>query len=282
MGSNIKENILKTLVYADIFDYPLIKEEIWRFFICEKPVSQKELEKFLVSFDSSHGFYYLKKREHIISKRKIKEKESQKKLQIAKRIASLLGFIPSVLLIGVSGNLSMKNAEKKDDIDIFVITKSGTLWGTRLLLVLFLKILGKHRGKQDRHVENKICINMLIDETAMAIPSYRRNLYTAHEVVQMKPIFERHNMYNKFIAANAWVRKFLPNTLEMKKVRYEDRKVNNIFLLEWIAKKVQLWYMKKNITTEVVSDTILAFHPMDYTGVVLRKYNERVKQYEKI
>ena len=284
MGSNsIADSIYKTLIYADIFDYPLTKEEIWRFFICEKPVSQKQIENMLVSFDSKHGYFYLKKRGHIVVQRKIKERESQKKLQIVKRISSLLSIIPSVYLIGISGNLSMNNAEKKDDIDIFIITKSGVLWSTRLLIILFLRIIGKHRKKLDKHVENKICINMLIDEKAIIIPFSRRDLYTAHEVIQMKPIFVRGDSYKRFIAVNSWVRKFLPNSIE--KVMNYELKINEGHkksLIEFLAKKVQFWYMKKNITSEIVSDTILAFHPRDYTDIVLKKYNEKVKQYEKV
>ncbi len=288
MGNNITESILKTLIYADIFDYPLTKEEIWRFFICEKPVNQNRIEKSLFFFDSKHGYFYLKKREHIVEKRKIKEKESQKKLQIAQQISSLLSIIPSVYLIGVSGNLSMNNAGGKDDIDIFVISKRGTLWSTRLLIVLFLRIMGKHRGKFDKNVENKICINMLLDETAIEIPSNRRNLYTAHEVIQMKPLFIRGDMYRRFIAANDWVKKFLPNTT-VSSIKYQALRALSIkqerkplFIIEWAAKKLQFWYMGKNITTEEVSDTILAFHTRDYTNIVLKKYYKGIKQYEKI
>lgn len=292
MGNNITGNIFKTLIYADIFDYPLTKEEVWRFFICGKPVSKKQIEKMLVSFDSKHGYFYLKKRDHIVGMRKIREKESQKKLQIAKRIASILRIIPSVCLIGVSGNLSMNNAGEKDDIDIFVISKSGTLWSTRLLLILLLKIMGKHRGKLDRHVENKICINMFVDERDIAIPLDRRNLYTAHEVIQMKPIFVKGDVYKRFIVANSWVRKFLPNSIDqiMPSSRAQaegnyELKINGGYkksIIEFLAKKVQFWYMKKYITSEVVSDTILAFHPGDYTNIILKKYHEMVKQYEKI
>lgn len=284
MGNNsIAGGILKTIIYADIFDYPLTKEEIWRFFIGKKPVNKKQTEKSLFNFDSRYGYFYLKKRDHIVAKRKIREKESQKKLQIAKRIASILRIIPSVYLIGISGNLSMNNAGEKDDIDIFVISKSGTLWSTRLLLILFLKIMGKHRSKLDTHVENKICINMLVDETEITIPLYRRNLYTAHEVIQMRPIFVRGDVYKRFIAANSWVRKFLPNSID--EIMNYELKINEGYkksLIEFLAKKVQFWYMKKYITSEVVSDTILAFHPRDYTNIVLKKYHERVKQYEKI
>ncbi len=286
MGNNdIAKSVLKTLVYADIFDYPLTKEEIWRFLIGKKSANKKQIEEALFRFDSKHGYFYLKKRDHIVEMRKTKEKESQKKLQIAKRISSLLSIIPSLYLIGVSGNLSMNNAGEKDDIDIFVISKRGTLWSTRLLIILFLGIMGKHRGKFDTNVEDKICINMLIVETAIEIPSNRRNLYTAHEIIQMKPLFIRGDSYRRFMAANKWVDNFLPNV--MPKIKNQKSKIKNnkkelIFIIEWVAKKLQFWYMKKNITSEVVSDTILAFHPMDYTSTILKKYHKRVKQYEKI
>ena len=37
--------------------------------------------------------------------------------------------------------------------------------------------------------------------------------------------------------------------------------------------------MKNHRTKELISDSILAFHPIDYRGIILRKYNQRLKRY---
>jgi len=44
-----------------------------------------------------------------------------------------------------------------------------------------------------------------------ALPESERDLFSAHEVLQMEPVFDRGNTYKKFLLANKWVKTFLPN-----------------------------------------------------------------------
>ena len=75
MGSS-KEPVLKTLLYSDIFDYPLKKSEIWRFLISGKKENKQEIYKILNAKNSFFGvkdnFYYLKGKENTVEKRKDK------------------------------------------------------------------------------------------------------------------------------------------------------------------------------------------------------------------
>jgi len=294
MGNNLKEAILKTIIYADIFDYPLTKGEIWRFLIWEdgQKIKKKEFEdkfkKLSPSVVFKDDFYCLFKRESLINKRQRREKESNHKLYLAEKIISYLSCLPTVYLIGISGALSMMNSEKDDDIDLFVITKKNTLWITRLFLILFLALLRRRRKRGDKNVRNKICLNFLIDENVLSLPKKMRNLYGAHEVAQMRPVFERNNTYEKFINNNLWVNFFLPNVFEYKaklKSGQNSKSFFNIvlrsflscFMFEVIAKKLQFWHMKKHITKEIIEDHFLAFHPKDYEGTVLKKYKKRLK-----
>ena len=43
----MKKAILRTLAYADIFDYPLTFKQLHRFLINPQPISQTSLKKFL-------------------------------------------------------------------------------------------------------------------------------------------------------------------------------------------------------------------------------------------
>lgn len=281
---NSQKAIIKTLSYADVFEYPLTASEIWRFLISSTVYSQKQIDKALLDISLEGGYYYLKGRRSIIHKRRKREKESQKKLEIAKRISLTLSIIPSVNLVGASGNLAMRNARKSDDIDFFIVAKENTLFVTRIFVVLLLKLLGRHRGKFSKNISDKICINMLVDENSLTIPPNRQNLYTAHEVVQMLPLFERTNTYKKFIAANKWVGKFLPNSISREiNLRRKQNNANftifSLSLFEFLAKKLQLLYMRNSRSTEYVSDTMLAFHPKDYTNKVLHLYEERIKMH---
>lgn len=214
----MEKAILRTLAYADVFDYPLTKEEIWKWLVGKQATGkrQKEVEKRLKenSYLLSHisyrqGFYSLKGREKIVALRKKREQYSASKLKLAGKVAGIMRLIPWVKLVGVTGALAMSNSDKGDDIDLLIITSKNRLWLTRGLVVTFLRLAGLYRrpGK----IKNKICPNMFLDEAHLSIPQKERDLFSAHEVCQMKPLWEKRRTYQRYLRANQWSKEFLPN-----------------------------------------------------------------------
>ncbi|MBI2195842.1 MAG: hypothetical protein HYU48_02250 [Candidatus Levybacteria bacterium] len=259
-------------------------------FISEK-ISRKEFEKVLKGVrgpvEQKDGWYFMSGREKLIGKRLKRRKESARKLEIAYKVADVLSSVPTALLIGVSGGVSLHNAEKNDDIDIFVIAKKNTIWLTRISIVLLLLFRGKYRKRLDRKVADKICLNMLIDEKGLTFPNERQDLYTAHEIVQMKPIFNRNKTYEKFLGQNTWVLGFMPNALEKikdKRLKIKDRKKLSAiaYLLpavEFLVKEIQLWYIKRHMSRETISGEMLAFHPLNNKEKIMQAYDARLKKY---
>jgi len=206
-----KQAILKTLHYADIFHYPLRTEEIKRYTV-ERLTDGVLIDSLsLMVADGkliyADNYYCLSGREKIIELRQRREVCSEPKINKAKRIASVLKFIPWVKLIGVTGALAMGNSEEDDDIDLIIITSPRRLWLTRGIVVIFLRLTGQYRrpGK----IKDKICPNLMLSQEALEFPDH--DLFTAHEIAQMKPIFCRDNTYQKFLQANGWIKDFLPN-----------------------------------------------------------------------
>lgn len=275
-----KKSILQALAYFDIFDYPLTFEQIYQY-LPDKTTKEK-LQKDLSSIKSikrKGEFYFLKNQSNNVLIRQQREKASREKLLLIKKISKIFELIPTIQLLAISGALSMKNCEEEDDIDLFVVTKKGTLWSTRLVLLFILELLGHRRKKGDKHTKNKMCLNMILDEDGFALSKKRQNLYGAHEITQMIPLFERKNTYNRFIIANNWIFKFLPNA-KQKKVTYS--KNDNyllsliVYIIEPIAKFVQKNYMGR-ITKEEITNTLLAFHPIDYQSKILSAYKKKLK-----
>lgn len=288
MRSKALQAIIKTLIYSDIFDYPLKSDEIWRFLIAPNRISKtifvRELSQLHRPISSLQDWYFLGNRKTIVQKRIQRHKQSEKKLSIARHVASLIFFIPTVQLVGLSGALAMDNADNEDDIDLFIITKENTLWLTRLLVVLLLQFLGKRRTRKDKNVSNKICLNMFLDKSSLSFSEDRRDVYTAHEIVQLRVFFERDNTHALFLNANTWVKKFLPNTKHVKIQKGKRITEKNILLylltvFNFIAQKAQLFYMKSHTTIEIVSDGMLAFHPIDYRKKILTIYQKRLQQH---
>ena len=117
---------------------------------------------------------------------------------------------------------------------------------------------------------------MFIDESVLKFPQERQDIYTAHEIVQMMPLFERENTHQRFITANRWIKEYMYNAIDIRILRYKDTKKILPNILEPLTKYIQLTYMKRHRTNETVSDSLLAFHPSDYRKQVLKEYNKRL------
>lgn len=293
MGSS-KESILKTLLYSDIFDYPLSKEEIWKFLISKNKEDKQSFLKYLSlknsSFDYKSNLYFIKGRIEIIKKRQEKEKYSLEKIKFAKKIIQKISLIPTVYFIGISGALAMKNSDKDDDIDLFVITARNSVWTTRLMIVIALNFLRVYRKRNEENVSNKICLNMLVDDSTLSFSKDRNDLYTAHEIVQIMPIVNKNKTYERFINSNIWIKDFLPNAFSQKpitpfisKISFINKVINYLLripIIEFLTRSIQFRYMKERITKETISNNFLAFHPFDYKTHVLNNYKKRIVKYQ--
>jgi len=269
--------ILTTILYSDIFSFPLTRDELWDFLISERKISRGEfmnslqtIQKEIVEKD---GFYCLKSREAIIKKRKENFWEVDAKMKRARFVAGKLAPIPSILFIGISGGLASGNVSAKDDIDLIIITKKNMLFVGRFLIILLLQLLGARRFRNQKNTADTICVNLLFDETALDFFADKQDIYTAREIAQIIPLFERESTYQRFIHANEWIHKFLPN-VGSQKTHYvkEDKEIflsvlcrimcNSFF--EIILRVLQMTWMNRHRTRETVKNHVLAFHPKDY------------------
>jgi len=197
--------ILKTLVYFDIFDYPLSEKDIKNFVECyisdeifASALLQLLLDKIIFRVDQ---FYSLQNNRQRAEERLQGNLRAQSLIVKATRIGAFLHKFPYVRAVAVSGSLSKNYADKKADIDFFIITKANRLWIARTILHLFKKftfLVGK---------ENFFCMNYFVDEEALVIPE--KNIYTAVEIVTLLPVAGTFTV-NKFFDKNQWTKKWLP------------------------------------------------------------------------
>lgn len=282
--------IIRTLAYFDIFDYPLNFSEIKKYLCCYIEVSDDDILDTLDSISiiqQSGGYYYFLGRSEIVKKRGEREVVSIEKKARAVVIAKMLSVIPTIELIGISGSLSMNNAEATDDIDLFFITKKNTLWLTRFLVNVLLLFSGQKRGKKQKFAKDKICPNMFMEEGKLGFTKKQRTEYVAHEIAQMRPIFVRNNMYKKFISFNKWIQEFLPNVQIEEKLRTNESmyiKFIQVFLkpIEKIFYSLQIFYMRRIRTRETVSPHKAFFHPIDRNKVIMNLFEVRYERYLRV
>jgi hypothetical protein len=282
----VNSAILATVLYEDIFEYALTLDDLF-YFLHYKKVAKSNITALLKKQHivlQKGAYVFLKNKSMLIKKRKEREKNSKEKLQIADGVVKILRHMPTVLFIGVSGGLAMKNVKKDDDIDLFIIAQNQTVWLTRLCLLFVLQLLGYRRSYGQQKTKNAICINMLIDETALAFTKKRQTMYTAHEIMQLIPLYEKNSTYQKLLQKNAWIKNYLPNALanrvqNTKGSRTSSKAIFIFSVLNRVAKWFQFILIRRHITTETVLDNFLAFHPHDYAGIVTDEYKKRLKMY---
>jgi D-beta-D-heptose 7-phosphate kinase/D-beta-D-heptose 1-phosphate adenosyltransferase len=261
----ISPGAASSIVYHDIFDYPLTLTELikWEAGVTFAPD---------IAIGSKNGYFFIASKEGQVLKRLMRKRISARKYEIAKRAGSLLGIIPWIRLVGITGALAMENADEAADIDLLIITRRGTLWLSRLLALFILMAVGfptRRFGQKDQ--KDKLCLNMWLDESDIAWPAKDRNPYTAHEIAQIVPLVNKKKTFESFIFANRWLKGFWPNAVMVNtKTKLKTKKPNAVIqFLEALAYLAQLKYMNSKITREVVTPTRAIFHPHDW-GVLVR------------
>lgn len=198
------------MAYADLFDYPLDRTQIHRYLIGEA-ASPKEVDAMLEQ-DRALGAYlertgdrfHLRGRASTTQTRRAREAASAELWRAARAYGAWVARLPLVRFVGVTGALAMSNADRRADIDLFILTHPGRVWLCRLLVLAVVR-LAALRG-------HRLCPNFLL---STAEPLLReRNLFTAHEIAQMVPV-RTTEWYAKFIDANRWAQDHLPNALRV-------------------------------------------------------------------
>jgi hypothetical protein len=204
----LQRDILATLAYFDIFDHPLRLSEIQQFLplqgvtqaAIEAACSSEPLRYRLSKVDD--WFILEDRSERLIAERRIKERRARRLWKAATFMSHVIRRFPFVRGVFVSGELSKGVASKHSDIDFFIVTAENRVWICRTLFALFKKIFLFNRKKF-------FCYNLITSEHHLRIDD--RNIYTAVEVVTVKPLFNE-NLFDRFIRANSWTAQYLPNS----------------------------------------------------------------------
>jgi hypothetical protein len=199
------EAILHTLLYADIFDYPLTPAEIHHFLI-DVPASPEAVRQALESSTwlrarvAIQGSYVtLQGRQALAALRETRRQSSERLWAVARRWSAVLGCLPFVRMVAVTGALAVDNAPPGDDIDFLIVTAPGRVWLARGLAVLAVRAA--------RLFGAGLCPNYVLAESALE--QKRRDLFIAHDLAQMVPLVGLR-VYKQMRSVNTWASQYLP------------------------------------------------------------------------
>lgn len=214
---SLTDAILETIAYSDIFEYPLTTPEIHRY-LTFLPESLEMVQKALEldgPFVRTGEYFSLPGRQEIVSIRMQREAHSRKLVPLAIRYGRILGCLPFVRMVALTGSLAVLNLSKNADFDYMLVTKHGRVWTARAFAVMFNR-LAKRFG-------HTLCPNLIVSEKALEWPLH--DLYSARELCQMIPITGMQ-VYRKLMIANVWAREFLPNAyIESDRLPLENQPI---------------------------------------------------------
>lgn len=289
--------ILRTVIYADVFDFALRVEELHHFLMANQAVSLATIQEALACAPNLRHdltvrgeWVVLAGREALLDVRQNRDDLAAQLWPKVAQAGQWLASVPFVRMVAVTGALAMDNpAHPQDDFDYFVVTTPGRVWLARLLIVGVVRV--------SRLWGWAICPNFVI--AADSLSQRRRDIYIAHEISQAIPLADHHGVYHEFRLANAWTFEYLPNA----QVAFERRtrqmtsrlgavvqRMGEWLFGGWLGDKLEAWERERKVarfarqakrpdSAAQLDRSQVKGHFNDHGTRVLAEYHARLRQF---
>lgn len=305
--TDLEQKVLKTIIYFDLFDYPLTSWEVWKWLYNDNPkkivkydffeiVEALSNSQFLKEKIKSHeAFYFLNGREGTVRQRKDRYVIAWRKFRKIRRITKVLKLIPFIKMIAVCNDLAYFNAPQESDLDFFIITQKKRIWITRFFSILITMLLGLRPN--DKNKKDKVCLSIFVNEENLNLEKFKTSADDIHFTYWLEsiiPLYDAKNYYQRLRQANSWINNSLPHSFPYKpNLRQEVRESKFIKTCKRIKallfcnldEKFYCWLQKKKFsfkikgllnkdTRVVVNDRILKFHTNDNREEIKNKFQQ--------
>ncbi|HEV8538649.1 MAG TPA: hypothetical protein VGR15_06960 [Bacteroidota bacterium] len=293
------DHIIRTLLYYDIFDHPLMANELF-FLFPRNTLTKSEFSNQLLQLaaegvirQSDKYFSLPKTSKDLVNLRAEREQLARKRMRIARLMAHLIKRFPFVRGVFLSGDLSKGVAHPESDIDYVIVTAPHRLWICRSFLVLFKKTFLFNSKRY-------FCLNYYVAENSLELDD--QNYYTATEIAHLKPLYNIA-MFLKYENANVWIRRFFPNyrvfafsdneansrpSILQQIVEFfiQGRLANHLDRLLMEAMK-RIWAKRYPQYDPAMRDKIFRCTPTEscayvgnFSDKILSLYNDRLREYD--
>ena len=285
---SLKTGILLHLLYSEVFDHPLTREELIRFASTSEEMQPDDFERLLTELEADklicrdNEFISVSDEKSKIQKRIDASQRAESLFSKAVKVASFIQKFPFVEGVGISGSLSKGILHSDGDFDFFIITKSNRVWIARTLLILYKKVFLLNSSKY-------FCVNYFIDSDHLEIEE--KNRFTAVEIATLIPV--SGEVFDSFYNRNTWVESYFPQgsrtSFDTRIVRKPvfSRMIQGVFsgkigekadsramkmtLKRWKRKFGDFDSEKFNLTMKT-RRYVSKHHPNDFQSKVLQRY----------
>jgi hypothetical protein len=201
----LDDAVAATVAYSDVFDMPVTTTEVRRYLVGVRAgvIDVERSADRLVDegvLGRRGDLLHLAARPEVLAIHDDRARRAELMWPAARRWSRVIGRLPFVRMVAVTGGLACDSVEDHDDIDLFIVTAPGRLWLTRLAVVSVVRLVGL-RGPE-------LCPNYLVADDSLAMDV--RTLYVARELAQTVPLVGV-DCWRELLEVNSWYRDLLPN-----------------------------------------------------------------------
>lgn len=220
--TDLERSILKTILWFSLFSQPLTVFEIWKWLLqpgraydlCEVQAILGRSRWLQEKLQTSSGFYALKDVpiDSLVQSRQMRFLDAERKFKRLRRCARFFRVLPGVRAVAAVNSLAWWGTEAQSDIDLYVVTASGSIWSSRFWLVLPFALTGSRPGHA-RKGKDPFCFSFFSTQESLQLEAlcFPRDYYLAFWVKSFVPVFDRDGSFTEFHRVNRWVSSVLPN-----------------------------------------------------------------------
>ena len=278
--------ILRALVYADLFEFPMRVEEIHRQLLLERATAQQVLVQLqtcpwlVARVEQSGALFHLRGRSALVIRRDAQERATDLLIEQHLTALRLVSSLPYVRMVAFSGGTSRKNSVNDDDLDLFIIAEEGRVWTVYALMVALARALG---------CRDVLCANYLVDRMHVTVPD-GGDLFTGHELMALVPI-QGGQWLQHMAEQNPWVRDLLPNASPqdghhlwrdsaMERLVQRGTELG-LWPSWWLMERASRWIFGRHIRAKSGEDGdlllkpgIMKLHASDNRGKIVTRYRD--------
>jgi hypothetical protein len=193
------DDVVRLTLYHDIFHHPLTVEELAA--LCG-PQTPAAIAAAVArgALESDGRLVWRRGRAGDCERRRKRSEAAERLWSRARASARVLGTLPFVRGVLVTGSMSKRSAAEGGDIDFLLLVEPGRVWTTKAL------IQGVRRALPE-WARAASCANYLLSTDALAVTP--QTMYTAVELATAIPMANPEACV-ALVDANPWVRRFVP------------------------------------------------------------------------
>lgn len=275
MRSDLETSITRTVAYFSYFSYPVTAFEIWKWQMRPaQPYSLHLIEQGLQALEARgklrrHGGFWTLA--GVATETFVRERSARylNAIEKYKKLSWVLGYLaklPYIEGIALCNSLVFHHTQQRSDIDLFVVTRPGRLWTTRLLSVLPMMLMKQRPGEATR---NPVDISFFISSDVLALESLRigeQDPYLAVWLSSLVPVYERMNgTFDRLRRANRWVDAELPTSAPVRRAAAYRSNTSGYLpvspIPESLARRMQIAKLPQEIARMANSDTRVIVRP---------------------